>query len=197
MGLGSWPVWTLIAVVQLWWTPPSLPIPNYILLSRPNANIQPLHRTRLFPIHSPPSVPLILGKPLFEMCWFYGHCPPPSLSAGPTWKKSAPNHLSKPLHPWPYVGKKCSKPYWQAFHTHTPFRAMPIWKKHISKRGFPYFVWYCEKASVAEEPLISYSSYFCLPDCAFLSFCFCLPAATVLLFSLFLSLYRCVDIHHI
>ena len=94
------------------------------------------------------------------------------------------------------MGKKCSKLYWQAFHTHTPFRAMPIWKKHISKRGFPYFVWYCEKASVAEELLISYSSCFCLPDCAFLSFCFCLPAATVLLFSLFLSLYRCVDTRH-
>ena len=32
--------------------------------------------------------------------------------------KSAPNHPGKPLHPPPY-------------------RAMPIWKQHISKRGFP------------------------------------------------------------
>ena len=57
--------------------------------------------------------------PLFSLCsinlrealfWnvlvLYGHCPnsfrPPPLSVnGPTWKKSAPNHPSKALHPWP------------------------------------------------------------------------------------------------
>ena len=38
----------------------------------------------------------------------------PSLSKGPTWKKSAPNHPSKPLYPQANVGKKCPKPSWQA-----------------------------------------------------------------------------------
>ena len=35
-----------------------------------------------------------------------------------TWKKSAPNHPGKPLHP-------------------PPLRTMSIWKQHISKRDFP------------------------------------------------------------
>ena len=30
-------------------------------------------------------------------------------------EKTAPNYLGKPLHPWANVGKKCSKPFWQAF----------------------------------------------------------------------------------
>ena len=34
-------------------------------------------------------------------------------------EKSAPNHPGKPLHP----------PF--------PLQTMPIWKQHISKRGFP------------------------------------------------------------
>ena len=45
-------------------------------------------------------------------------CPPP-LCQTDKHGKSAPNHPGKPLHPPP------SK------------RAMPIWKQHISKRGFP------------------------------------------------------------
>ena len=44
--------------------------------------------------------------------------PPPFCQTGKRGKKSAPNHPGKPLHP-------------------PPFRAMPIWKQHISKRGFP------------------------------------------------------------
>ena len=46
-----------------------------------------------------------LGKPLFEMCWFYIGIaqidldPPFLLSNGQIWKRSAPNHPGKPLHP--------------------------------------------------------------------------------------------------
>ena len=47
---------------------------------------------------------------------------PPRLSqTGKRGQKSAPNHPGKPLHPPPW-----------------PLRAMPLWKQHISKRGFPY-----------------------------------------------------------
>ena len=35
------------------------------------------------------------------------------------------------------VEKKCPKPSWQAYTPPPPFRAMPIWKQLISKRGFP------------------------------------------------------------
>ena len=46
-----------------------------------------------------------LGKRLFEMCWFYIGIaqidldPPSLLSNRQTWKRSAPNHPGKPLHP--------------------------------------------------------------------------------------------------
>ena len=45
-----------------------------------------------------------LGKPLFEMCWFYMGIaqialdPPPSVKRANV-EKSAPNHPGKPLHP--------------------------------------------------------------------------------------------------
>ena len=39
---------------------------------------------------------------------------------GQTWEKSVPNHHGKPLHPPP------------------PFRAMSIWKQHISKTSIPH-----------------------------------------------------------
>ena len=47
-----------------------------------------------------------LGKPLFEKCWCYMGIAqnvfrPPPLSNRQTWKKSAPNHPGKPLHPLP------------------------------------------------------------------------------------------------
>ena len=64
----------------------------------------------------------LIGKPLFEMCWFCMGVAqialdPPSLKRANV-EKSVPNHPSKPQHP-PFL------------------RAMPIWKQHISKRGFP------------------------------------------------------------
>ena len=47
----------------------------------------------------------LLGKPLFEMCWYYVGIaqvaldPSPPLSNGQTWKRSAPAILaSPPLH---------------------------------------------------------------------------------------------------
>ena len=47
------------------------------------------------------------GKPLFDMCWFYiaqiALAPPP-LSSRQTWKKSAPNHPGKLIHPPPFPG---------------------------------------------------------------------------------------------
>ena len=68
----------------------------------------------------------VLGKPLFEMCWFYMGIaqialdPPPPLSNRQTWNKSAPKHPDKPLHPsHPLKGNahketthfKCGFPY--------------------------------------------------------------------------------------
>ena len=186
MGLGSWPVWTLIAVVQLWWTPPSLPIPNYILLSRPNANIQPLHRTRLFPIHSPPSVPLILGKPLFEMCWFYGHCPPPLCQPGQhgkkvlqtilaslytlghTWEKSAPNHTGKPFtHTPPFGQCPFGKNTFQKGASLISFdiAKRPVWLKSLSFLTALTFVFpivlFCLFAFVFPPPLSSFFLFSC------------------------------------
>ena len=56
------------------------------------------------------------------MLVLYGHYPnsfgPPPLCQTGKREKSAQNHPEKPLHP-------------------PPFRAMPIWKQYISKRGFP------------------------------------------------------------
>ena len=61
-------------------------------------------------------------KPLCETYWFYmglALTPPPLCQTGKCGKKSAPNHPGKPLHP-------------------PPLQAMPIWKRDILKRGFPY-----------------------------------------------------------
>ena len=48
-------------------------------------------------------LPLLLGKPLFQMCWFYMGIAQialdPSLSNRQMWGKSAPNYPGKPLHP--------------------------------------------------------------------------------------------------
>ena len=57
-------------------------------------------------------------------------------------EKGAPNHPGRPLH------------------TPPPFRAMPIWKQHISKRGFPYksgfsnlrAMWYLDLAASTNHP---------------------------------------------
>ena len=54
-----------------------------------------------------------------------------------TWEKVPQTILASPYTPG-QCGKKCPKPSWQAF-TPPPLRAMPIWKQHISKRGFPNF----------------------------------------------------------
>ena len=66
------------------------------------------------------------GKPLFflNVLVLYGNCPNSFRPPIPSVKqanveKSAPNHPGKPLQPPP--------PLW----------AIPIWKQHISKRGFP------------------------------------------------------------
>ena len=81
-------------------------------------------------IHTPALLLRTLREaPFWNMLVLYGHCqnsfrpPPPStLSNGQTWTK------------------KCPKPYWEAFTPPPPWplRAMPLWKQHISKRGFPY-----------------------------------------------------------
>ena len=66
-----------------------------------------------------------IREALFEMCWFYMgiaqialNPPPPSVKRANV-EKSAQHHPGKPLH------------------TSPPLRAMPLWKHHISKRGFP------------------------------------------------------------
>ena len=67
-----------------------------------------------------------LGKPLFEMCWFY--------------MGIAQIALEPPLPPSvkrANVEKKCPKPSWQAFTPPHPLRAMPIWKQLIYKKGLP------------------------------------------------------------
>ena len=52
-------------------------------------------------------LPLLLGKPLFQMCWFYMGIAQialdPSLSNRQMWGKSAPNYPGKPLHPPPLL----------------------------------------------------------------------------------------------
>ena len=87
---------------------------------------------------------LFREAPLWNVLVLYGHCPnsfrPPApllsnrqtwkkvlqtipaspYTLGQTWEKSDPNHPGKPFHP-----------------PSPPFQAMPIWKQHISKRGFP------------------------------------------------------------
>ena len=79
--------------------------------------------------------------PLFEMCWFYMGIaqisldpPPPPLSNGQTWIKSAPNHPGKTLHPQTNMGKKCSKPSGQAF---TPLLGNAHMETTHFKKGLP------------------------------------------------------------
>ena len=61
-----------------------------------------------------------LGKPLFEMCWFFMGIAqivldsPPPLSNGQTWNKKYPKPSWQALTPQANVGKKCPKPSWQA-----------------------------------------------------------------------------------
>ena len=62
---------------------------------------------------------------------------PPPQSNRPMWKKSAPNHHGKSLHPRANVGKSAPNYPGKPLHHH-PLWAMPIPKQHISKRGFPY-----------------------------------------------------------
>ena len=54
-------------------------------------------------------LPLLLGKPLFQMCWFYMGIAQialdPSLSNRQMWGKSAPNYPGKPLYPPPSYGQ--------------------------------------------------------------------------------------------
>ena len=51
--------------------------------------------------------------------------------------KSAPNHPGKPLHPQATWEKSAPNHLGKPLHTPHTIRAMPIWKQHISKRGFP------------------------------------------------------------
>ena len=96
-----------------------------------------------------------LEKPLFEMCWFYVGIaqialdPPSPLSNGQTWKKYVPQTiLASPYTPG-QSGKKVPRTILASLYTPplTPLRAMPIWKQHISKRGFP------KKVALHEENL--------------------------------------------
>ena len=80
---------------------------------------------------------MILGKPLFEMCWFYMGIaqialgPPPLCRTGKRGKKVPQTILASPYTPGQTWGKKYPKPSWQAFTPHPPMRTMPIWKQHI------------------------------------------------------------------
>ena len=65
-------------------------------------------------------LPLLLGKPLFQMCWFYMGIaqialdPPPLCQMGKHGKK-VPQPSWQVLTPLGSVGKKCPKLSWQAF----------------------------------------------------------------------------------
>ena len=73
-----------------------------------------------------------LGESLFQMCWFYMGIAQIALDPLPPSSVKLAN-----------VEKKCPKPSWQAFSkVYTPLQAMPIWKQHISKRGFPLTIKY-------------------------------------------------------
>ena len=50
-------------------------------------------------------------------------------------------HPGMPLHPRTNAGKKCSKPFWQAFTPPPPFRAMPKMETTHFKKGLP-LVWH-------------------------------------------------------
>ena len=73
-----------------------------------------------------------LGESLFQMCWFYmgiaqialDPLPPSSVKLANV-EKSVPNPPGKPLVKFT-----------------PPLQAMPIWKQHISKRGFPLTIKY-------------------------------------------------------
>ena len=73
------------------------------LLSSSNRGRQGNHGSKNGLIHY--GFDAILGKPLFEMCWFFmgiaqiASEPHPLSVKGQTWTKSARNHLGKPLHP--------------------------------------------------------------------------------------------------
>ena len=64
------------------------------------------------------------------MCWFYMGVAKIALGPPPSVKRASP--YTPRQH-----RKKCTKPSWQAF-TPVPLQALPLWKQHISKRGFPY-----------------------------------------------------------
>ena len=79
-------------------------------------------------IHTPALLLRTLKEaPFWNMLVLYGYCPnsfrapPPFCQTGKCGKKSVRNHPGKPLHP-----------------PSPPFQAMPIWKQHILKRGFPW-----------------------------------------------------------
>ena len=82
--------------------------------------------------------------PFWNMLVLYGHCPnsfrPPPCVKRAKIEKKCPKPSWQALTPPDNMGKKCPKPTWQAFTNPPPLRAMPIWKKHISKSGFPYHV---------------------------------------------------------
>ena len=88
----------------------------------------------------------VLGKPLFEMCWFYMGIaqialdPPPSVKQANVEKKVSQTILASPYTPSPRQrGKRVPQTILASLYTNPPLRAMPIWKQHISKRGFPYY----------------------------------------------------------
>ena len=77
------------------------------------------------------------------MCWFdvgiaQIALDPFPLSNGQMWKKSAPNHPGKPLHPRQMWKKSAPSHPSKPLHP-PPSRSMPIWKQHILKRGSVVF----------------------------------------------------------
>ena len=61
----------------------------------------------------------------------------PPQSEGQTWKKSAPNHLGKPLQPQANVGGKVIHPSWQAF-TPPPLSGNVHMEITNFEKGLPY-----------------------------------------------------------
>ena len=63
----------------------------------------------------------------------------PPLSNGQMWKKSAPNHPGKPLHPRAtWIKRKCPKPSWQAFTPHSLKSNAHMETTHF-KMGLPLY----------------------------------------------------------
>ena len=63
--------------------------------------------------------------------------PSPPLSNGQTYKKEVPQAILASPYTIGQCGKKVPQTILASPYTPAPLAPMPIWRQHISKRGFP------------------------------------------------------------